>query len=73
MCPVRRVSRWNGCKFMRKLKYVKERLKLWNSDVFRDIRVRKREALKELDALDKLESEGGLQNHLSTNKVSFIY
>lgn len=41
---------WNGAKvegwtnfcFMRKLKAMKEKLKMWNVEVFGDIRVRKR-------------------------------
>lgn len=40
---------------MKKLKFVKVNLKVWNSEVFGVFRVRKREILPELEALGKLE------------------
>ena len=56
-CPV---TGWEGFKFMKKLKYIKEKIRTWNKEVFGDIRVKKREILHELEVLDRLESEGGL-------------
>lgn len=53
------VPGWEGYKFMKKLKHVKEKLKVWNVDVFGDIKVRKKVFLQKLEVLDKLESEGG--------------
>ena len=42
------VEGWEGFKFMRKLKILKDNLKEWNKSVFGDIRVRKDRILKEL-------------------------
>lgn len=50
------VTGWEGFKFMKKLKFVKEKLKSWNVEVFGDIKGRKKDILKELNSLDKLES-----------------
>lgn len=63
------VSSREGCRYMKKLKYVKEKLKVWNLEVFRNFRVRKREVLLKLEALDKSESEPGLEEHRIVCKV----
>lgn len=47
-------------KFMKKLKFVKEKLRIWNRDVFGDTRIRKRDDIQVLDVLDKIESGDGL-------------
>lgn len=46
---------------------------MWNAEFFGVIRVRKMEILQELEALDKLESEGGLEEHLVAHKVILRY
>ena len=38
-CPV---TGWEGFKFMKKLKYIKEKIRTWNKEVFGDIRVKKK-------------------------------
>lgn len=60
---------WEGYKFTKKLKYVNEKLKVWNFEVFGNIRVRKRKVLQELD-VDKLKSEGGVEEYLLACKVT---
>ena len=56
-----------GFKFMRKLKALKDNLKEWNKTVFRDIRIRKENVLKEIDCLDRMEVEGNLSEDLNEN------
>jgi len=46
----------------RKLKFVKEELKKWNKEVFRDIRLRKYKLLDSVNALDMKEESNGLSS-----------
>ena len=46
----------------RKLKFVKEELKKWNKEVFRDIKLRKYKLLDSVDALDVKEKSDGLSS-----------
>ena len=43
---------------MRRLKSLKERLKVWNREVFVDIRIKNDDVLKEIGAFDRLDMEG---------------
>ena len=52
------VQGWEGFRFMRRLKSLKERLKVWNREVFVDIRIKNDDVLKEIGAFDRLDMEG---------------
>lgn len=54
---------------MRKLKFLKGKRKEWNVEVFGDIRVKKNEALKEIDELDRLECYGVISLQQSQKRV----
>ena len=46
------VEGWEGHKFMRKLKFIKSKLKEWNIMVFGDLRERKKHILTDLGRID---------------------
>ena len=48
--------------FARKLKFVKQGLKKWNKEVFRDVMLRKYKMLDSVNALDMNEESSGLYN-----------
>ena len=52
------VQGWEGFRFMRKLKSLKDKLKVWNLEVFGDIRIKEDEILKEIETLDRLDMGG---------------
>ncbi|RVX07687.1 hypothetical protein CK203_021949 [Vitis vinifera] len=54
------VEGWEGHKFMRKLKFIKSKLKEWNIVAFGDLRERKKHILSELGRIDLIEQEGNL-------------
>lgn len=62
---------WEGYKFMKKLKFLKEKFKVWNREIFGDIRIRKRENLQEFEHLDRRESEDGLTEDQATHRFDF--
>ncbi|RVW83280.1 putative mitochondrial protein [Vitis vinifera] len=49
---------WEGHKFMRKLQFVKAKLKGWNKDSFGDLKERKKSILNEIAKIDAVEQEG---------------
>ena len=49
------VEGWEGHKFMRKLKFVKSKLKDWNKVAFGDLRERKKLILSDLYRIDLIE------------------
>ena len=49
-----------GNKFMRKLKFVKSKLKYWNKVAFGDLREKKKFILSDLGIIDLIEQEGNL-------------
>ncbi|RVW70784.1 hypothetical protein CK203_058030 [Vitis vinifera] len=51
---------WEGHKFMRKLKFVKSKLKEWNIMAFGDLKERKKLILTDLSRIDLIEQEGNL-------------
>ena len=55
--------------FMKKLRFVKDKLKVWNKEVFGDLRVRKGIILKEIEEIDKEELEGSSSLSLLSKKV----
>ncbi|RVW15385.1 putative ribonuclease H protein [Vitis vinifera] len=59
------VEGWEGHKFMRKLKFIKSKLKEWNTRVFGDLRERKKHILTDLGRIDRIEQEGNLNLELS--------
>ena len=48
---------WEGHKFMRKLKFVKSKLKIWNKAVFGDLKERKLAIILDIEKIDLLEQE----------------
>ncbi|RVW40362.1 hypothetical protein CK203_092442 [Vitis vinifera] len=58
------VEGWEGHKFMRKLKFIKSKLKEWNTRVFGDLRERKKHILTDLGRIDRIEQEGNLNLEL---------
>ena len=54
------VEGWEGHKFMSKLKVVKSELKVWNREVFGDLREGKRQILSYVARIDSLEQEENL-------------
>ncbi|RVX18326.1 LINE-1 retrotransposable element ORF2 protein [Vitis vinifera] len=54
------VEGWEGHKFMRKLKFVKSKLKDWNKVAFGDLRERKKLILSDLCRIDLIEQEENL-------------
>ncbi|KAL6348507.1 hypothetical protein AAG906_009967 [Vitis piasezkii] len=55
---------WEGHKFMRKLKFVKSKLKEWNIMTFGDLKERKKLILTDLSRIDLFEQEGNLNPDL---------
>ena len=55
---------WEGHKFMRKLKFVKSKLKFWNKEVFGDLKERKLAIILDIDRIDLLEQEGSITRDL---------
>lgn len=47
-----------------------EKLKVWYREVSKDIRIRKKEILLELEDLYKTESEGGLVEDQATHRLA---
>lgn len=56
------VEGWQGYRFMRKLKFLKGKLKQWNVEVFGDI-------LKEIDELDRLKCAGMISLEQSQRRM----
>ena len=54
------VNGWEGYRFMRKLKFVKSKLKEWNKDIFGILRERKSTIILNIERFDQFEQEGSL-------------
>ena len=54
---------------MRKLQYVKAKLKEWNKDSFRVLKERKKSILSEIANIDAAEQEGVLSPELSAQRA----
>ncbi|RVW19678.1 Structural maintenance of chromosomes protein 3, partial [Vitis vinifera] len=63
------VEGWEGHKFMRKLKFIKSKLKEWNTRVFGDLRERKKHILTDLGRIDRIEQEGNLNLELVSERI----
>ncbi|RVW17381.1 LINE-1 retrotransposable element ORF2 protein [Vitis vinifera] len=63
------VEGWEGHKFMRKLKFIKSKLKEWNIVVFGDLRERKKHILTDLGRIDRIEQEGNLNLDLVSERT----
>ncbi|RVX16267.1 putative mitochondrial protein [Vitis vinifera] len=64
-----RFEGWEGHKFMRKLKFIKSKLKEWNTRVFGDLRERKKHILTDLGRIDRIEQEGNLNLELVSERI----
>ncbi|RVW96070.1 Transposon TX1 uncharacterized 149 kDa protein [Vitis vinifera] len=60
---------WEGHKFMRKLQFVKAKLKEWNKASFGELSKRKKDILSDLVNFDSLEQEGGLSHELLAQRA----
>ncbi|KAJ9705647.1 hypothetical protein PVL29_003625 [Vitis rotundifolia] len=60
---------WEGHKFMRKLQFVKAKLKDWNKNTFGMLKERKKTILDEITNIDVIEQEGVLSSDLSALRV----
>ncbi|RVW98412.1 hypothetical protein CK203_026853 [Vitis vinifera] len=60
---------WEGHKFMRKLQFVKAKLKEWNKASFGELSKRKEDILSDLVNFDSLEQEGGLSHELLAQRA----
>ncbi|RVW37380.1 hypothetical protein CK203_087736 [Vitis vinifera] len=63
------VEGWEGHKFMRKLKFIKSKLKEWNTRVFGDLRERKKHILTDLGRIDRIEQEGNLNLEVVSERI----
>ncbi|WJZ85876.1 hypothetical protein VitviT2T_005388 [Vitis vinifera] len=61
---------WEGHKFMRRLQYVKAKLKEWNKSSFGELKEKKKSILNDLANFDAIEQEGGLNPDLISQRVS---
>ena len=59
---------WEGHKFMRKLQFVKVKLKEWNKEFFGVLKERKKSILSDIANID-VEQEGVLSSELSTQRA----
>ncbi|RVW41750.1 hypothetical protein CK203_082054 [Vitis vinifera] len=55
---------WEGHKFMRRLQFVKAKLKEWNKLSFGELNEKKKSILKDLANFDAIEQDGGLTSEL---------
>ena len=55
-------NEWEGHKFMRRLQYVKAKLKEWNKFSFGELKEKKKSILNDLANFDAIEQEGGSQS-----------
>ncbi|RVW63564.1 Transposon TX1 uncharacterized 149 kDa protein [Vitis vinifera] len=60
---------WEGHKFMRKLQFVKAKLKDWNKNTFGMLKERKKTILDEIANIDAIEQEGALSSDLAAQRV----
>ncbi|KAJ9675680.1 hypothetical protein PVL29_024549 [Vitis rotundifolia] len=60
---------WEGHKFMRKLQFIKAKLKYWNKNTFGMLKERKKIILDEIANIDAIEHEGVLSSDLSAQRV----
>ena len=60
---------WEGHKFMRKLQFVKAKLKVWNKASFGELNERKKSILFDLANFDTMEQEGGLSPELLVQRA----
>ncbi|WKA01530.1 hypothetical protein VitviT2T_019810 [Vitis vinifera] len=60
---------WEGHKFMRRLQYVKAKLKEWNKFSFGELKEKKKSILNDLANFDAIEQEGGLNPDLLSQRA----
>ncbi|RVX08311.1 hypothetical protein CK203_017644 [Vitis vinifera] len=61
---------WEGHKFMRRLQYVKAKLKEWNKFSFGELNEKKKSILNDLANFDAIEQAGGLTSKLLSQRAS---
>lgn len=57
-------GRWEGFRFMKKLRALEGNLKVWSREAFRNIRTKKKNIIARIDEIDTLELEGPLDSSL---------
>ena len=55
---------WEGHRLIRKLQLIKAKLKVWNRDVFGDLKEEKNNILSNISRIDSAEQEGNLTHDL---------
>ncbi|RVW71546.1 Transposon TX1 uncharacterized 149 kDa protein [Vitis vinifera] len=60
---------WEGHKFMRKLQFVKAKLKDWNKNTFGMLKERKKTISDEIANIDAIEQEGALSSDLAAQRA----
>ena len=60
---------WEGHKFMKKLQFVKAKLKDWNKNTFGLLKERKKTVLDEIANIDVIEQEGVLSSDLAAQRI----
>ena len=60
---------WEGHKFMRKLQFVKAKLKDWNKNTFGMLKERKKSISDEIANIDAIEQEGALSSDLAAQRA----
>ena len=63
-------GRWEGYRFMEKLKSIKGKLRVWNKAVFGDIWAKEKEIVARIHDIDNLELNGPLVNGLVEERFS---
>ena len=60
---------WEGHKFMKKLQFVKAKLKDWNKNTFELLKERKKTVLDEIANIDVIEQEGVLSSDPAAQRI----
>ncbi|VVA25489.1 Hypothetical predicted protein, partial [Prunus dulcis] len=67
------INGWEGYKFSRRLRTIKQKIKVWNKEVFGDLVSAKKEAEARIAALDLMEGQGGLDNTLRKEREDLYF
>ncbi|XP_020420593.1 uncharacterized protein LOC18774736 [Prunus persica] len=67
------INGWEGYKFSRRLRTIKQKIKDWNKEVFGDLVSAKKEAEARIAALDLMEGQGGLDNILRKEREDLYF
>ena len=64
------MEEWEGYKWMKRLQKIKSRLKIWNKEVFGDLRLMEATLNDRLKELDRFESSGNWSDNLRDERVN---